>query len=536
MKNRISETSKVVSFIKGKVESPAFITRLTFTIRCSCKKRIEFEGSYLGDPEVYEWLEGHAKHGCSFRLGKNGEFGEWIEIPKPERVESGGDTQVEQTEENAQTQQVHGGESEPEIESLNERVLERVESDEGKHEAHTKIDTELDGVKGKFDKWLKLEDRHIIDVVLGAIIANYLQGDPVNILVVGPPSSAKTEILRTTFSSPKVYPLSSLTPQTFISGLKEKGAKNSLLSTLKERGKVILAIKDFTTVLEMRNESRQEILSQLREIADGDYRKAFGTGKEVTWTGKLGIIAGVTPVIDQHHSVRQILGERFLYYRISQNDKKAAAEMALKFAGREKEMREELEEATKVFLEKIDKAKTEDIFIGNEIQNKLINLSTFIAIARTGVSRDHYTQVINFLPESEGPPRLMKQLSTLGRGIALVHGKGEIDEEVYSILKKVGRDSLPSYRNLILREMWKGKIKEDHWERLKVLGEFFKSPTATIRIYLEDLAILGLSEKRLGGKYLGDSENAPYFWRISEKCCDLIQCSEVYNEGERGAS
>lgn len=394
----------------------------------------------------------------------------------------------------------------------------------------------LEIVKIIFCEWLKLEDDRIIDVVLGAIVANFLEGDPVNILIVGPPSSTKTEILRTTFSSPKVYPLSSLTPQTFISGLKEKGSKNSLLSTLKERGKVVLAIKDFTTVLEMRNESRQEILSQLREIADGDYRKAFGTGKEVIWTGKLGIIAGVTPVIDQHHSVRQILGERFLYYRISQNDPKAAAERALKFAGKEKEMREELKEVTKVFLEKIDEAKTEDIFIGNEMKNKLINLSTFVAIARTGVSRDRYTQAINYLPESEGPPRLMKQLFTLGRGIALVHGKREIDEEVYSILKKVGRDSLPSYRNLILREMWKTRIKEDHWEKLKVLGELFKSPTATIRIYLEDLTILGLSERRLDGEYLGDSEKAPYFWRISEKCCDLIQCSEVYDEEEKGAS
>src|SRR5262249_1962183 len=46
-----------------------------------------------------------------------------------------------------------------------------------------------------FQRWLLLKDDTPIYAVLGAIAANYLEGDPVWFGVIGPPSSAKTEIL-----------------------------------------------------------------------------------------------------------------------------------------------------------------------------------------------------------------------------------------------------------------------------------------------------------------------------------------------------
>jgi len=486
---------KILNFIRTEALKFKCEPTSLLTIHCPCKKGIEFNFSYVGDPQLFDYLLAHIPHGSLFLEVEGVE--RWIEIPK-----------------------FDGRPVEPSAVSISNQTVR----------------AEIDGVREKFCKWLKLEDNKIIDAVFGCIAANLQEGDPVSVHVVGPPSYAKTEILRSTFSCPKVYALSSLTPQTFISGLKEKDkVKNSLLQTLTGRGKVVIVIKDFTTVLEMRNESRQEILSQLREIADGDYRKAFGTGKEVVWTGKLGMITGVTPVIDQHHSVRQVLGERFLNYRLPQNDPKAIAERALKVAGHEKEMRNELAEATRAFFEKL---KGRNICIGSAIEDKLISLSSFVAVGRTAVSRDRYTQAVNYLPEAEGPPRLMKQLSTLGRGIALVQGKGEVDEGVYNILKKVGRDTLPSYRNLIFGEMWMKGIKGDRWEKLRALGELFKSPVATIRLYLEDLMMLGLVERKVEGEQrsYSDSDKVPYLWRLSENCCDLIQGSGVYERGENGAS
>ena len=55
---------------------------------------------------------------------------------------------------------------------------------------------EIDDVKLTFAEWLRLEDHQVIDVLLGAVIANSLEGDPINLYIVAPPSSGKTEILR----------------------------------------------------------------------------------------------------------------------------------------------------------------------------------------------------------------------------------------------------------------------------------------------------------------------------------------------------
>jgi len=137
-------------------------------------------------------------------------------------------------------------------------------------------------VKKIIKDWLYLEDDTVIDVILAIQVANELRTDPNWMLIIGPPSHAKTELLRSLDGHPKTCFLSNLTPSTLVSGLRfKKGQKDpSLLLTLD--GKT-LVLKDFTSILSMRSEAQQEILGQLREVYDGQYSKAFGTGKKIDW-------------------------------------------------------------------------------------------------------------------------------------------------------------------------------------------------------------------------------------------------------------
>jgi hypothetical protein len=84
----------------------------------------------------------------------------------------------------------------------------------------------LENVKLAFVSWMDLVDHYVIDLLLGFIVANLFRGpDPVHLYVVGPPSTGKTELLRSFFGYPKVFTISTLTPQTLISGIKGLGGK-----------------------------------------------------------------------------------------------------------------------------------------------------------------------------------------------------------------------------------------------------------------------------------------------------------------------
>ena len=122
-----------------------------------------------------------------------------------------------------------------------------------------------------FKRWLLLDDVTPILAVLGAVAANYLEGDPVWLGVVGPPSSAKTEILNSTSLLPKVFQVATFTPAALLSGTptkqRDKNARGGLLCEVGEFG--ILALKDFGSILTLRPDAKNEALGALRELYDG---------------------------------------------------------------------------------------------------------------------------------------------------------------------------------------------------------------------------------------------------------------------------
>jgi hypothetical protein len=54
----------------------------------------------------------------------------------------------------------------------------------------------LDDLKKVIQKWLCLDSLQVLDVIAATYIANRFKADPVWMIIIGPPSSAKTEIMR----------------------------------------------------------------------------------------------------------------------------------------------------------------------------------------------------------------------------------------------------------------------------------------------------------------------------------------------------
>lgn len=361
---------------------------------------------------------------------------------------------------------------------------------------------DLARVHDLFCDFLELEDIEAVDVMLGVAQAHKYPGDPPWLFVVGPSSGAKTELVLSLERTPGVFLLSELTARTFASGLTAGGEDPSLLARLTNE---ILLLKDFTTVLEMHREERGAILAQLREIYDGRYDKVWGTGKELHWRGRLGFVAGVTPVIDTHHSTMAILGPRFLMLRFRQPDRHKAAQRAMANADRAHDARENLARAVATFLTGLPKEPPE---VPEEQQETLARLADYVTRARSGVERDRYRRELDYAPEPEMPARFAKQLFSLARGLAVVRGRNEVTEDDIRTVVRVGLDCIPAVRRLALEHLAAGDEEDLTTSALAQQAQY---STTTIRRALEDLQALGLVECEKGGQGRADR------WRLRDE-------------------
>jgi hypothetical protein len=385
-------------------------------------------------------------------------------------------------------------------------------------QSNNRLEYPLSEVKNVVHKWLYLEDDRIIDVLLGTFLANQLGGDPVWLVVIGPSSSTKTELLRAFDGHRKIHLLSNLTTSTLVSGL-ERADKEDPSLLLNLDGKIII-LKDFTTIISLRSEQQQEILSQLREIYDGKYSKAFGTGKEVVWEGRVGLVAACTPIYDDRHAVISALGDRFVLYRTQIGNGKRMAERALEMVGKETDMRIDLQKAFHTFVDQFRQMKVSDFYEGPITTHMMISLACFCAGGRCGVKRDYRLRTISYVPEAEGPTRLVKQFKQIGMGIALAQGKNQIDSDVYSILKRIGRDLLPKHRRMILDHLWREKAFEDRqaWQATKDIAPAVRLGYPTVKLVLEELnAVKVLNMK-----------TDPQEWQISQQYFDYAKEAEVF--------
>jgi hypothetical protein len=389
---------------------------------------------------------------------------------------------------------------------------------------------DLAGLREAFDRWLLIEDRDLLTVIVGAALAHRFGSDPVWLLVVAPPGGTKTEPIRALYDCPGFYPLSELTPKTFASGLEVPGGRDpSLLHRLTDQ---ILILKDFTTVLEMRREDRQAILAQLREIYDGRFDKTWGTGRELRWEGRLGFIAGVTPIIDKHQAAMSLLGERFVLFRLKLPPRIQLAMRALSCSGREREMREELARAMRGFL--AGRGSTAPVPHA-DVLGRIAAVADFVTRARSGVQRDGWKRELEYAPEPEAPTRFAKVLAALALGIAMAHDSPAVTGREQRLVLRVALDCLPLIRRRVIAALVEQTITEegDRLSTSAIAGAAQFSTTA-IRRALEDLQALGLLACHKAGRGRADEWALAAQWVIVFR--DLVRESECGDDWSAGVS
>ena len=281
----------------------------------------------------------------------------------------------------------------------------------------------VDDVIAAFQKHLYLNDATVIEAVLGAVAANHLQGfDPVWLLVVGSSGGGKTEILRPLTTLPHVHLAATLTMAGLLSGSSKrdrgKDATGGLLRQVGDFG--IIVPKDFTSVLTMSGDRRDELLSALREIYDGEWVRHVGTdgGQMLAWKGKVGMIGAVTKAIDSAHRVTSVMGERFLNVRLPADSGAHKARKALTRGQSPTRMRADLSEAVAALFDETSNRQPRQL-AEDEVET-LIERASFVATARSGVERDSYSREVELILDTETPTRLALQLAALLAGLDVI--------------------------------------------------------------------------------------------------------------------
>jgi len=342
--------------------------------------------------------------------------------------------------------------------------------------------TAIETVRAAFDRWLYLPDKAPLHAVLGTIAANRLPGDPVWTLLVGPPGSGKSETMQSAAGLPEVHSVGTLTEAALLSGTPKKeqakDAKGGLLREIGESGVVLC--KDFGSILSMRGEGRAQVLAALREIYDGSWTRHVGTdgGRKLPWSGKVGLVGGVTPTIDRHHGVMASLGERFLLLRMPAVDESEQARFAFAHAGREKEMRAELGEAVQSLFKAATLAGA--VELDSEQVERLIALASFTARCRSAVERDSHSREIELIPAPEAPTRLIVVLRQFLTGLVAI---GLDIEEAWTVATRAGLDSIPAIRLSVIQTLIAGGTVSTTEVAIRT-----GYPTNTASRALEDLA------------------------------------------------
>lgn len=345
---------------------------------------------------------------------------------------------------------------------------------------------EYDELEKTVKEWMLVSDSGIIKLLPAIITANKIENhDPVWIFIIGPSGGGKTEFLNCLLDHPDIYPVSLLTPNTLLSGM--PGNKDS--SLLPQVTGKILIFKDWTNILSQNKDARNEIMGQLREVYDGHMKKPFGNGRIAEWSGKIGLIAGVTGAVDMAQQMHTTLGERFIHYRLAMPDRKEVARRALNNGYKQEDMRKALKNAFYSYMKGIEIPK-ELPDIPEAVKNELVLIANFCTMARSGVIREFgLKKEVMFVPAAEMPTRIVQQLTLLATAL-IINNKGKYEEDDMKIIYKVALDSIPQTNKMVMGEMAR-KDERTTAEIASSLGY----PTGPIRMYLENLAMLSVCKR-----------------------------------------
>lgn len=359
-----------------------------------------------------------------------------------------------------------------------------------------------------------------------------IEGIPIWLMLIGPPSSGKSELLKSLMGVPGMKEGGSITGESaLLSGVgkkdRDKDSTGGLMREIGNRGGLV--INEFTSILSIPHEPLGKLLAAMRQIYDGYWMRRIGEGggRFLEWgPGKIGGFAGCTESIDDHHKVMSDMGERWIFYRFPMSTGFQESFAAINRTSTPGDMGRMLQDVVGGFFEGLGLSWPEE-GVGFEARralttnesNKLIAISQLASRCRSAVIRNERREVER-VPMPERSPRMAGVLAQLYLGLERV-GLGE--EDRWGVIRKVAVDCMPQTRKQVLEGVVTLKYGVHGTGPIPVAGvgstriaerscginDFMRvtrCSEASTRRAVEDLEIHGVFEKHDGKKLWGLTE------------------------------
>jgi len=356
-----------------------------------------------------------------------------------------------------------------------------------------------------------LLDDDLVEVILAAYISKEIERrNPIWIMLVGNPSSNKTQLVSLLSKAADTVMIDVLTTNPFISGLGSKDKPQDLLPKLD--GSCFIC-KDYTSFFGRSEETVKQLLSDLVSIYDGTFSKHSGARGTVRYNASFSHIGCVTPMgLNQRQTYMNQVGARFLTIRVaelSDDDRKKGFVVAWS-----EDLKERITAASEAASQYVT-ALCEGIRtygvqlepVPAEIRTQLNLLAELVARARGEVrtrsqkfeTEDGEVKTFEEVEEiqKEEPFRALHQLKALCRSLAILRGKEGVTQREFLTAKRVALSSMPVQRAEALA-VFHVEPKVTAKEGSDILNKNYK----TIKRHLDQLAHLGVlrREKDIDGK------------------------------------
>ena len=359
---------------------------------------------------------------------------------------------------------------------------------------------------------------------------------PLWLIVIGNPSSNKTEVIKLLRGLKEVIYLSSMSENAFSSGFLPPDGSDpkDLLSILHKK---IFLIRDLTTMFSLNEETVKKILGDFTSIFDGEYEKFTATRGLIKHRAIFPLIACITPaILSKHHNYVNQLGSRFLFFRVpnlSDEGKKKGYDIAWSKENRGQNIKTATMLVSSYCTQILKTIREEMMPTINDsaIQEWINNAADFIACSRGSVitapntfKNDEGKDVTYYEVQSiqkEEPWRALHQLRNLLIALAILHKKSSVDLQECDIVKSIVRSTAPVDRAEVMNAL----INSPGITANEIAGIIQKSKK-TVDRKLKELSALGLVV-RYKSPDIQETAQAPWFWAVEPKFATFLEGSTI---------